>query len=146
MTPKRLLVLLVAVVLVAGMSMAQGPKKDVGAKVPLPPGSAPAIKGDGQQGPPTTSLSIDVDLITFDVVVTDQSGNPIGGLEKQHFKVFDDDVEQTVTNFSPTDAPLTVVILAEFSDTFGYYYDDVVGPAADRKSTRLNSSHRCISY
>jgi len=62
--------------------------------------------------------------------VTDNSGNPIGGLEKQHFKVFDDDVEQTITNFSPTDAPLTVVILAEFSDTFGYYYDDVVGPAA----------------
>src|SRR5688572_31576570 len=57
-----------------------------------------------------------------------------------HFKVFDDNVEQTVTNFSPTEAPLTVVILAEFSNTFGYYYDE------DRKSTRLNSSHSQISY
>jgi VWFA-related protein len=123
-----------AVVLAAGISMAQGPKKDVGTKVPLPPSavdkSAPpnGEKGDAQ-GPPV-SLSIDVDLVNFDVVVTDNNGNPIGGLEKQHFKVFDDDVEQTITNFSPTDAPLTVVILAEFSDTFGYYYDDVVGPAA----------------
>ncbi|PYR96431.1 MAG: hypothetical protein DMG12_26310, partial [Acidobacteria bacterium] len=134
MTAKHLLVLVMAVVLAAGMSMAQGPKKDVGSKVPLPPSAgdknAPP-KGDkaDAQGPPV-SLSIDVDLVTFDVVVTDNSGNPIGGLEKQHFKVFDDDVEQTITNFSPTDAPLTVVILAEFSDTFGYYYDDVVGPAA----------------
>ncbi|PYS54468.1 MAG: hypothetical protein DMG13_08095 [Acidobacteria bacterium] len=134
MRAKLLLVLVMAVVLTAGMSVAQGPKKDVGTNVPLPPSAgdknspAKGDKGD-TQGPPV-SLSIDVDLVTFDVVVTDNSGNPIGGLEKQHFTVFDDNVEQTITNFSPTDAPLTVVILAEFSDTFGYYYDDVVGPAA----------------
>src|SRR6266436_6453788 len=132
---KRLFVLVLAVLLVAGLSMAQGPKKDIGNKVPLPAGAddknAPQLKGgsNDKQGPPTT-LSIDVDLVTFDVVVTDKDGNPIGGMEKQHFKVFDDNVEQTVTNFSPSEAPLTVVILAEFSNTFGYYFDDVVGPAA----------------
>src|SRR5437868_13187436 len=133
MTIRRLLVFVIAVFLIAGLSMAQGPKKDVGKNVPLPPGSdqksqAPA-KGEDQP-PQVPSLSIDVDLINFDVVVTDQSGNPISGLEKKHFRVFDDDVEQTVTNFSPAEAPLTVVILAEFSNTFGYYFDDVVGPAA----------------
>jgi len=132
---KRLFVLVLAVLLVAGLSMAQGPKKDIGNKVPLPAGAddknAPQLKvgSNDKQGPPTT-LSIDVDLVTFDVVVTDKDGNPIGGMEKQHFKVFDDNVEQTVTNFSPSEAPLTVVVLAEFSDTFGYYFDDVVGPAA----------------
>ena len=148
MRPNRLVVAVTAFLLVAGMSifdgsalsglhshplMAQGPRRDVGTKVPLPPVAdqdGPQTKGDKDaQGPPT-SLSIDVDLVTFEVVVTDNSGNPIGGLEKSHFKVFEDNVEQTVTNFSPTDAPLTVVILAEFSDTFGYYFDDVVGPAA----------------
>src|SRR5436309_9061765 len=129
---RRLLVFIIGVFLVAGITMAQGPRKDVGKSVPLPPGTTdqkgPA-KGD-QQLPQVPSLSIDVDLINFDVVVTDQSGNPISGLEKKHFRVFDDDIEQNVTNFSPADAPLTVVILAEFSDTFGYYFDDVVGPAA----------------
>ena len=128
---KGVLVFALAVVLAAGISLAQGPKKDVGNRVPLPP--APADRGarndTPQQGPPA-SLSIDVDLVTFDVVVTTNNGDPIGGLEKSHFKVFDDDVEQTITNFSPTEAPLTVVILAEFSNTFGYYFDDVVGPAA----------------
>src|SRR2546427_10678413 len=132
MTIRRLLVLLIGIFLVGGISMAQGPRKDVGKSVPLPPGTTdqkgPA-KGD-QQLPQVPSLSIDVDLINFDVVVTDQSGNPISGLEKKHFRVFDDDVEQNVTNFRPADTPLTVVILAEFSDTFGYYFDDVVGPAA----------------
>src|SRR5881296_4313224 len=132
MTIRRLLVFIIGVFLVAGISMAQGPKKDVGKSVPLPPGSdqksQPPAKGEDV--PQVPSLSIDVDLINFDVVVTDQSGNPISGLEKKHFRVFDDDVEQNVTNFSPADAPLTVVVLAEFSDTFGYYFDDVVGPAA----------------
>src|SRR3989475_8540456 len=94
----------------------------VGKNVPLPSGStdqkAPP-KSDQQQPPQVPSLSIDVDLMSFDVVVTDQGGNPISGLEKKHFRVFDDDVEQNVTNFSPADAPLTVVVLAEFSDTFG---------------------------
>src|SRR6059036_2200047 len=132
MTIRRLLVFIIGVFLVAGISMAQGPKKDVGKNVPLPSGSTDqkAPPKSDQQPPQVPSLSIDVDLISFDVVVTDQSGNPISGLEKKRFRVFDDDVEQNVTNFSPADAPLTVVVLAEFSDTFGYYFDDVVGPAA----------------
>src|SRR5499426_650310 len=129
MTIRRLLVLVIAIFVVAGMTMAQGPRKDIGKDVPLPPGSDRSTPGQ-EQPPQVPSLSIDVDLINFDVVVTDQSGNPISGLEKKHFRIFDDDVEQTVTNFSSTEAPLTVVVLAEFSNTFGYYFDDVVGPAA----------------
>ena len=135
MTAKRLLLVVLACALLAGMSAAQGPKKDVGAKVPLPPTDGrqggPQIRTDqGPAGQLPGTLSIDVDLVNFDVVVTDNNGNPISGLQKEHFKVFDDNVEQTVTNFSSAEAPLTVVIVAEFGDTFGYYYDDVVGPAA----------------
>ena len=135
MKSRLLLVMLIVALLVAGTSVkysaAQGPRKDVGTKVPLPdlPDKPPSPSGQEGQDLPT-ALSIDVDLVNFDVVVTDKDNSPISGLEKEHFKVFDDNVEQTVTNFSPTDAPLTVVILAEFGDTFGYYYDDVVGPAA----------------
>jgi len=129
---RSLLLLIIGIFLVAGIVKAQGPKKDIGKDVPLPP--APADKKPSQAPkedvPQAPSLSIDVDLVNFDVVVTDQSGNPISGLEKSHFKVFDNDVEQTISNFSPAEAPLTVVILAEFSETFGYYYSDVIGPAA----------------
>ena len=131
MTIRRLLVLVIALFLVVGITMAQGPRKDIGKDVPLPPGTPPDRSASGKdQLPQVPSLSIDIDVVSFDVVVTDQSGNPIGGLEKKHFRVFDDDVEQTVSNFSSTEAPLTVVVLAEFSNTFGYYFDDVVGPAA----------------
>ena len=126
---RRLLVLLIAMFAVTGMTMGQGPKRDIGKDVPLPPVNDRNSQGK-EQLPQVPSLSIDVDVVSFDVVVTDQSGNPIAGLEKQHFKIFDENVEQTVTNFSSTEAPLTVVILAEFSNTIGYYFDDVVGPAA----------------
>lgn len=128
MTIRHLLLILIAVFLIAGITMAQGPKKDIGKNVPLPP-APPSSKGTKPDDLPQNSLSIDVDVVSFDVVVTDQSGNPIAGLEKQHFRVFDDDVEQTVTNFSPTDAPLTTVILAEFSNTFAAYADNVIVPA-----------------
>jgi VWFA-related protein len=123
----RLSAFVLALLVAAGITLAQGPRRDVGKDVPLPPATDRNTK---EQLPQAPSLSIDVDLVSVDVVVTDNNGNPVSGLEKQHFKIFDENVEQTVTNFSPTDAPMTVVVLAEFSNTFGYYYDDVVGPAA----------------
>ena len=126
----------VGVLLVQG-AQTQGPKKDAGNKVPIP--DTPAIPAPmDKNGPPqksdrlptTDTLSIDVDLVNVDVVVTDQSGNPVTGLEKNNFKVFDDNVEQNVTNFSPTDSPLTVVVLVEFGETFGYWFDNAKVPAA----------------
>jgi VWFA-related protein len=122
---KKLTAFSVGVFLLTGLLLAQGPRKDVGANVPLP-ADEPRVDTQGR----ANSLSIDVDLVTLDVVVTDKNGNPISGLVKEDFTLFEEGVEQTVTNFAPTDAPLTVVIVVEFGDTFGYYADDVVGPAA----------------
>src|SRR5439155_23780478 len=126
--------ILIGVSIPQGAHGAQGPKKDVGKKVPLPetpiPIDKPGPPQKSDQLPKTDTLSIDVDLVDVDVVVTDQSGNPIRGLTKANFKVFDDNVEQTVTNFSPSDAPLTVAILVEFGETFIQYNDDFIGPAA----------------
>ena len=132
---RRLLLLVTAFVLVVGVSFAQqGPKKDVGASLPVPatpiPIDKPVAPEKNDKIPQLPSISIDVDVVNVDVVVTDNSGNEIGGLTKSNFKIFDDNVEQKITNFSPTESPLTVVILVEFGDTFGYYADDVVAPAA----------------
>jgi VWFA-related protein len=109
--------------LAVGPTAAQGPRRDLGRDaVPL---------GDPDEVDPGTpfSLSIDVNLVNVDVVVTTREDQPISGLEQDQFRVFVDDVEQTITNFRPTEAPLTVVLLIEFGQTFSYYYDDVVGPA-----------------
>ena len=143
MRSKSLAALSIALVLIAGMVFAQGqgPRKDVGKNVPLP--DAP----DRNSSPQIPSLSIDVDVVSVDVVVTDKNGNPITGLEKKNFKIYDDNVEQAVTNFRPTDAPLTVVVVVEFGQTFGYYFDDVVGPAAGFINTlRDNDWAALVAY
>jgi VWFA-related protein len=116
----KLALVMVIPVLAGAMVLAQGPRRDAGNNVPLP--NIPP--------PSTPTVSIDVDMVTVDVVVADKNGTLIKGLEKKDFKVFDDNVEQTITTFSPTEAPLTVVVMFEFSQTFGYYYDDAIGPAA----------------
>jgi VWFA-related protein len=104
--------------LVTTFVLAQGPKRDLGNNVPVTP--APS-----QSGPPGAgSISLDVNLVNLDVVVIDKSGNPIGGMEKKHFKIFDDNVEQTITNFTTVESPLTVVVLVEFTQ-FGNYISNI---------------------
>ncbi len=62
-------------------------------------------------------------LVNVDVLVTDKNGNPITGLGKKNFKVLDDGVPQSVTNFSTAEAPMTVTMLIEFSNKWwGYLY------------------------
>ena len=69
------------------------------------------------------TLSTQSNLVNLNVLVTDQNGNPIGGLGKSNFKVFDDGVPQTVTNFSTAEAPMTVCLLIEFANKWwGYLY------------------------
>ena len=130
MTPKRLVAITVLFLFTVGLAVAQGPRRNVGTGIPLPPIEEEDETDQPRDADDQFALSIDVELVQVDVVVTDRSGNPVSGLEKEHFTVYVDDVEQKVTNFSPTDSPMTVVLVIEFGDTIGYYYDDVVRPAA----------------
>jgi VWFA-related protein len=62
--------------------------------------------------------------VTFDVAVTDKNGNPIVGLAEHEFRIFEDNVEQTITRLGSGRKPQAVVLLVEFSDGF-VYYDEV---------------------
>lgn len=121
------LVALVSLVTVS-LAVAQGPRRDLGENIRI---LDETVEGEPVDADPDDrfSLSIDVNVVNVDVIVTSRNDDPIAGLQKEHFRVFVDDVEQTVTNFSPTEAPLTVVVLLEFGQTFGYFMEDVRGPA-----------------
>jgi VWFA-related protein len=71
------------------------------------------------------ALSVEVPLVNVDVVVTDNNGAFLSGLKKDNFRVLEDNVPQVITNFAPTDAPITMVLLIEFSKLgrgiFAYY-------------------------
>ena len=47
------------------------------------------------------TLAVDVDLVNLDVVVTDKRGNFIPNLAVSNFKLYEDKVEQKISNFSP---------------------------------------------
>ena len=123
------------VVLLAGASMfAQGPRRDAGAGLPPPP----EPPKDALKGKP---IAIDVDLVNMDVVVADKNGTLIKGIEKRDFKVFDDGVEQTISSFSSSESPLTVVIMfdnpCESSRLFHCPHETRVSPPASLKCAQL---------
>ena len=49
--------------------------------------------------PPKLVERIDVRVINVDVVVTDRRGNPVTGLTKDDFEIYENSVKKTITNF-----------------------------------------------
>jgi VWFA-related protein len=89
---------------------------------PAPPQTPTAAQQPPQAG---VTIAVDVPIVTLEVVATTQHGDILTGLKKENFRVTDDGVPQTVTNFGAVDAPITIVMLMEFSsrgiyDWFAY--------------------------
>jgi VWFA-related protein len=88
---------------------------------PPPP---PPEKPKKIEGMPDYSIKVAVPVVNLDVAVVTKNGQFIPGLKKDNFKVFEDGVPQTVSNFSQQEAPITAVLLVEFASTnYQYLYD-----------------------
>jgi len=74
-----------------------------------------------EQTPGGFSISVTVPVVSVDVVITDNNGNFLTGMKKENFRITEDGAVQTVTNFAPSDAPITIVLLLEFSK-LGYQF------------------------
>ena len=61
------------------------------------------------------SISVAVEQVQVDITVQDKKGNLIQGLRREHFKVFEEKVEQEVTFFTPIEAPITAILVTEYS-------------------------------
>ena len=84
--------------------------QDKGKQAPPPPQTAPGY-----------SISVTVPVVSLDVVVTDNNGNYLKDLKKENFRISEDGAVQTITNFAPSEAPITIVLLLEFSQ-LGYEF------------------------
>jgi VWFA-related protein len=71
----------------------------------------PALPQEPVQPPP--NIRIHVDRVNVGVVVTDSHGQFIGGLHREDFHVFDDGVEQPITDFLSVDEPAQILVLIE---------------------------------
>jgi Ca-activated chloride channel family protein len=58
---------------------------------------------------------VGVETVFVKVAVSDPLGRYVTGLEKEHFKVFEDKVEQTVSYFGQQSAPISVGIIFDVS-------------------------------
>lgn len=124
----------------ANYALAQSPAGPQGGSQPQQQGAPPVQPPPAapQQKPPEAgvSIAVEVPVVTLDVIATTSHGDLLTGLKKENFRVIDDGAPQTITNFGPTDAPITIVLLMEFSsrgwfDWFAYqakYWADAFFP------------------
>jgi Ca-activated chloride channel family protein len=69
-----------------------------------------------QQLPPNNqTLKVDVDLVLVNATVTDSQNRYITGLEREHFQIWEDKVEQEISYFSAEDVPLSLGIIFDVS-------------------------------
>jgi len=68
---------------------------------------------------PQANIRVDSNLVLVPVSVCDPMNRPVTGLEKEHFKVLDDKVEQTITHFAMDDEPLAVGLVFDISGSMG---------------------------
>jgi VWFA-related protein len=100
---------------------AGGPTDDVGPyaipkkkEEPPPP---PPEKPKKVEGMPDYSIQVNVPLVQVPVMVTTKDGQFISSLKKDNFKIFEDGVQQSISNFNVSEAPITAVLLVEYAAT-----------------------------
>jgi VWFA-related protein len=106
-----------------------GPKPEVGATTVAPkktkpaPATAPPPEEKHERINPDEvyTLSTTTNLVNVDVLVTYENGEPIPGIPKEDFRVYDDGVAQTVTNFGISKAPMTIAMLIEYRKLYWDY-------------------------
>lgn len=94
------------------------------AKDQKPPQKSPQARSsenEDEQPRGRTAISVAVDLVSIQVLVTDNKGNVLTGLKPENFTIYEDNVKQEILNFSPVDANITVVLLAEYSKKVNRY-------------------------
>jgi len=64
---------------------------------------------------PVPNLRLDVQLVQIPVTVTDLRGQPMVELPQASFRLFEDEVEQSISSFSMTDTPISATLVFDTS-------------------------------
>jgi Ca-activated chloride channel family protein len=66
-----------------------------------------------QSPPPAPAIQISVDRVNVGVIVTDPQGNFVQNLRREDFHLFDNDIEQPITDFATVTEPAEILLLVE---------------------------------
>ncbi|HEY0080721.1 MAG TPA: VWA domain-containing protein [Pyrinomonadaceae bacterium] len=102
---------------------------------PRVPGSAPPE----QDGP----VIVNADLVTVTVTVTDAYGRYVTGLGKNAFTIFDDKEEQQISFFSNDDAPVSLGVVFDVSNSMS---GEKILRAREALSRFIETSHNNDEY
>ncbi len=86
-------------------------------QVKIEPRPRPAPPKQDTPGP--ANIRVDTTLILVPVSVNDPLNRPVSGLEKENFRVFEDKVPQTITQFAMDDEPVAVGLVFDTSGSMG---------------------------
>src|SRR5262245_44612709 len=134
---KRTLIPVVSLVIVLGLILQSGllvkdqVSAQAGRKTPDKQKKNPNATGDPEEqrkaqdkeeerkvdkSMPTSSISIGTDVDNVEAVVFNKkTGAVFQGLKKEHFEIYEDGIKQEIENFATPDAPVTMVLLLEYS-------------------------------
>jgi len=81
-----------------------------------PPPQDEPLPSDILKTPQDEVVKVTANLVNIETVVYHKkTGQIVTGLKKENFAVFEDGVQQPITNFSTPDAPITVAMVLEYS-------------------------------
>ena len=115
MLPHRCFVLLIT--LVATAALRSQPLQPPASLDQPPPATASTPEDPGFK------LQVATTLVLVPVTVTDASNRFVLGLDKDNFAVYENGVQQKITNISGEDAPLSVGLLVDVSGSMGQKLD-----------------------
>ena len=109
-----------------------GPNRNVGETVVVPrrlPNQPSARQQQGisertRSDMPPVRFATEVDLVNLSVVVQDPDGRFVPDLSKEHFRILEDGVPQTILRLETSEAPVTVAMVIEFgSQSWWFLYE-----------------------
>src|SRR6266481_9516794 len=104
--PRKMMVAMLTVCVILGQGQQWSTQKTLTAQTqssPLP----------AQQSEARTKISINSALVVLPVTVKDRYGNLVPDLQREEFRIFDDNVEQSIEVFTAEAFPLSLVVLID---------------------------------
>lgn len=92
-------------------------KGQSGGKVTIEPRKSTAAPKEEDRR--ESNIRIDTSLVLIPVTVTDPLNRFVTGLEREHFRIYEDKIEQKIAQFASEDAPLSVGLVFDASGSMG---------------------------
>jgi Ca-activated chloride channel family protein len=76
-----------------------------------------ALARGGNKTEAGRTLRTETELTLVNVSVTDPSGSPVTGLQRQNFRIFENGTEQGIVKFSTEDVPVSIGVILDTSES-----------------------------